>query len=60
MASGNSTLLSPSDPVELLKRLKLLLEEKRFGNNSVIINEEIVAIVDKLLEDKCVSEKQHR
>ena len=51
MASGISkTIFSSSDPDELCERLKLLLQEKNAGNNSEIINEEIVVIVDKLLE----------
>ena len=49
-----------SDPDELCNRLKLLLQEKQAGNNSDIINQEIIAIVDKLLEYKCISEKQHK
>ena len=61
MASGFSkTIILPSDPNELCKRLKLLLQEKHAGNNSDIINDEIVAIVDKLLEYKCISRKQHK
>ena len=39
-----------SDPDELCHKLKLLLQEKPAGNNSDIIKEKIVAIVDKLLE----------
>ena len=59
-ASGVSkTIFLSSDPDELCDRLKLLLQEKHAGNNSDIINEEIVAIVDKLLEYKCISKKQH-
>ena len=59
MASGVSkTLFLSSDPNELCDRLKLLLQEKHAGNNSNIINEEIVAIVDKLFEYKCLSKKQ--
>ena len=45
MASGISTVLLSSDPDELCNRLKLILQEKHAGNNSEIINEEIVAIV---------------
>ena len=61
MASGFSkTLILSSDPNELCDRLKLLLQEKHGGNNSDIINDEIVAIVDKLLEYKCISKKQHK
>ena len=61
MASGVSkTIILSSDPNELCDRLKLLLQEKHAGNNSDLINEEIVAIVDKLLEYKCLSKKQHK
>ena len=61
MASGISKIIIlSSDPDELCNRIKLLLQEKNAGNNSNIINEEIVAIVDKLLEYKCISYKQHR
>ena len=58
MASGVSkTNFLSSDPDELFHRLKLLLQEKHAGNNSNLINDEIVAIVDKLLEYKCISKK---
>ena len=60
-ASGVSkTIFLSSDPNELCDRLKLLLQEKNAGNNSDIINDEIVAIIDKLLEYKCISKKQHK
>ena len=60
-ASGISkTIFLSSDPDELCERLKLLLQEKHAGNNSDIINEEIVVIVDKLLEYKCIYWKQHK
>ena len=61
MASGFSkTIILSSDPNELCNRLKLLLQEKHAGNNSDIINDEIVAIVDKLLEYRCINKKQHK
>ena len=61
MASGISkTIILSSNPDELYDRLKLLLQERHAGNNSDIINNEIVAIVDKLLEHKCISKKQHK
>ena len=61
MASGISkTIFLSSDPNELCDRLKLILQEKHGGNNSNLIDEEIVAIVDKLLEYKCLSKKQHK
>ena len=60
-ASGVSkTVFLSSDPNELCNRIKLLLQEKHAGNNSDIINDEIVAIVDKLLDYKCISKKQHK
>ena len=60
-ASGSSkTIFLSSDPNELCDRLKLLLQEKHAGNNSNLIDEEIVAIIDKLLEYKCISKKQHK
>ena len=54
------TIFLSSDPDELCNRLKLLSQEKHAGNNSDIINDEIVAIVDKLMEYKCISKKQHK
>ena len=60
-ASGiTKTIILSSDPNELCDRLKLLLQEKHGGNNSNLIDEEIVAIIDKLLEYKCLSKKQHK
>ena len=60
-ASGVSkTMFLSSDPDKLCKRLKMLLQEKQAGNNSDIINQEIVAVVDNLLEYKCISKKQHK
>ena len=60
MASGNSNIIIlSSDPNELCDRLRLLLQEKHAGNNSDLINDEIIAIVDKLLEYKCITKKQH-
>ena len=52
-ASGISkTRFLCSDLDELCDRLKLLLQEKYGGSNFDIINKEIVAIVDRLLEYK--------
>ena len=59
VASGVTTIFFSENADELCNRLKLLLQEKDAGNNSDIINEEIVAIIDKLLEYKCISKKQH-
>ena len=60
MASGFTKTILSSDPDELCDRLRLLLQEKHAGNNSDIINEESVAIVDKLLEYQYISKKQHK
>ena len=61
MASGISNIIIlSSDPDELCNRLRLLLQEIHAGNNSDIVNKEIVAIVDKLLEYKCITKKQHK
>ena len=54
-SGGSNTLFLSSDPDELCNRLKFLLQEKNAGNNYNIINDKIVAIVDKLLEYKCLS-----
>ena len=43
---------------KLCDRLKLLLQEKQAGNNSDKYIEEMIAIVVKLLEHKCISTKQ--
>ena len=60
-ASGFSiTIFLSPDPNELCDRLKLLSKEKHAGNNSDIINQEIVAIVDKLLQYNCISKKQRK
>ena len=60
-ASGFTKLIIlSSDPNELCDRLKLLLQKKHGGNNSNLNDEEIVAIIDKWLEYKCLSKKQHK
>ena len=60
-ASGVSkTMFLSSAPGEHCDRLKLILQKKRAGNTSDIINQKIVAIVEKLLEHKCISKKQHK
>ena len=56
----SNTILLSSDPDELCKRLKLLLQEKLAGNNSDLICKEIVAIVDNLKEYKCISKKEQK
>ena len=48
MVFGNSTAFSSENANELCERLNLLLQEKQAGNNVNIIDEEVVAIADKL------------
>ena len=50
----------PSDPDELVDQLKLLYFEKVGGNDSFLINEQIIAIIDKILEYECISPSQHQ
>ena len=50
----------PSDPDELVDQLKLLYFEKLGGNDSFLLNEQIIAIIDKLLEYECITTNQHQ
>ena len=63
-ANGESStqqyIFLPSDPDELVDQLKLLYFEKVGGNDSFLINERIIAIIDKLLEYECISPSQHQ
>ena len=60
-ASGVSrTIFLSSNLIEHCGRIKVLLQQKQAGSSSDRINQEIVAIVDKLLEYKCISKKQHK
>ena len=54
------TIFLPPDPNEICNRLKLLIEEKQAEKNSDIIDEELIAKVDKLLEYECLPKKQHK
>ena len=56
----SKTIILSSDSNELCDWLKFLLQQKHGGNNFNLIDEEIVAIIDKLLENKCLSKKQHK
>ena len=60
MDSGVTTIFLSENADELCDRLKFLLQEKNAGNNSDITNMEIITTVDKLLEYKCISKKQHK
>ena len=49
----------PSDPDELVDQLKLLYFEKVGGNDNPQLNEQIIAIVDKLFKYECIT-NQHQ
>ena len=49
----------PENLIEFCDRSKVLLQEKQVGENSDIINEEMVAIAHEQLEYKSSSTKQH-
>ena len=55
-----NTIFLSLDPNEVCDKLKLLLQEKQARNISNIIDEEIVAIRNKLLEFKCISNKHQK
>ena len=56
----NQYIFLPSDPDDLVDQLKLLYFEKVGGNDSFLNNEQITAIIDKLLDDDCISPFQHQ
>ena len=53
------TIFLSADTDDLCKRLKLLLQKKQDGDNSNMINEGIVAIIDIFLESKWLSKKNN-
>ena len=57
--SGIDIIFLSSDPNELVDRLYLLYQEKIAGNDSKNINEEMVAIYDKLYEYNILSKENH-
>ena len=57
---ANQYVFLPSDPDELVDQLKLLYFEKLGGNDNPQLNEQIIAIVDKLLEYECITTNQHQ
>ena len=60
MSSGISTKFLSSDRNDLCDRLDAIVQEKKAANNFDIVNDELFAIDDKLLEYKCISKKQHK
>ena len=57
--SGTSTIFVPYNPNEICDRLKYLLQEKQASKFLNIFNEKTVAIIDKLLEYKCIFKRLH-
>ena len=53
-------IILPSDPNELVDQLKLLYFEKLGGNDNPQLNEQIIAIVYRLLEYECITTSQHQ
>ena len=61
LGSGfNQYVFLPSDPDELVDQLKLLYFEKVGGNDNPMLNEQIIAIADKLLHYQCITTNQHQ
>ena len=60
LASVLKTIFLSDNPNELCDKLKLLLQEKRAGNISNIINKKIGARFDKLLQYKCIAPTQYK
>ena len=52
------TILLSENPNEICDKFKILQQQKQAGNNSDIINQKIVAIFDKLIEEKCINPNQ--
>ena len=53
-------IILPSDSDELVNQLKLLYFKKLGGNDNPQLNEQIIAIVDKLLEYECITTNQYQ
>ena len=60
LASWLKTVFLSGNPIELCKRIKLLIQEKRAGKISDMINREIVAINGKFLEYKGFTSTQNK
>ena len=56
----NQYVFLPSDPDEIMDQLKLFYFEKLGRNDNPQLNEQIIAIVDKLLEYECITTNQHQ
>ena len=60
VGSGLKFIFLPSDPNELVDQLKLIYLEKVGGNDNPQLNEQVIAIADKLLEDQCITTSEHQ
>ena len=60
LGSGLNCIFLPSDQDELVDQLKLLYFEKVGGNDNPMLNEQIIAIADKLLQYQCITTIQHQ
>ena len=56
----SNTVFWSFDSIEFCDRLKLLLQEIQAGKIFDINNDEIVAVVNNVLEYKCIYKKQHK
>ena len=50
----------PSDPDEFVDQIKLIVFEKVGRIDNPMLNEQIIAIVDKLLEYECITTNQYQ
>ena len=60
LGSGLNFIFLPSDPDELVDQLKLLYLEKVGGNDNPQLNEQIIAIAEKLLQYECITPSQQQ
>ena len=51
----NNSQSCTNHPNELVDRLNLLCSEKKAGNDSFLLNEQMIAIADRLLEYECIT-----
>ena len=57
---GFPQIFLPENPNDLCDRLEILPQEKQAGNKTDIVNEEIIAMANILLEYRCISTKKLR
>ena len=60
LASVLKTIFISEKPKEICDRLKSILQEKQAGKNSDVVNREMGAIIDKLLEYNCMTPTHHK